>query len=64
MTEQEEVIMCHRYRYYVLCRPTISDAEYDALEAEAMKTAAPNSPIRKPGSDSWKDYPQHIRMVA
>lgn len=27
-------LMKHKYRYYVLCRPTISDFSYDRLERE------------------------------
>ena len=32
MRELAELVRQHRVRYYVLDQPTISDAEYDALE--------------------------------
>lgn len=50
-------VRLHRYRYYVLDQPTLSDAEYDALEqelraleAEHPDLADPNSPTRRVGA--------------
>jgi DNA ligase (NAD+) len=47
----------HRHRYYVLDQPTLSDAEYDALERELRdleakhpELADPNSPTRRVGA--------------
>ncbi|MBS0473828.1 MAG: NAD-dependent DNA ligase LigA [Proteobacteria bacterium] len=47
----------HRYRYYVLDQPTLSDAEYDTLERELRELEAahpdladPNSPTRRVGA--------------
>ncbi|HJU83538.1 MAG TPA: NAD-dependent DNA ligase LigA [Holophagaceae bacterium] len=47
----------HRRRYYVLDAPTVSDAEYDALERELRELEAahpgladPNSPTRRVGA--------------
>lgn len=47
----------HRYRYYVLDQPVLSDAEYDALErelrtleAEHPGLADPNSPTQRVGA--------------
>jgi DNA ligase (NAD+) len=47
----------HRHRYYVLDQPTVSDAEYDALERELRRLEAqhpdladPNSPTRRVGA--------------
>jgi DNA ligase (NAD+) len=47
----------HRHRYYVLDQPTLSDAEYDALERELRDLEAkhpdladPNSPTRRVGA--------------
>ena len=57
MKDLAEQVRQHRYRYYVLDQPTLSDAEYDALERE-LKTleeahpelADPNSPTRRVGA--------------
>jgi len=50
-------VLEHRRRYYVLDQPTISDAEYDALERELRQLEAeyplladPNSPTRRVGT--------------
>jgi len=50
-------VRVHRYRYYVLDQPAVSDAEYDALERELRDLEAahpdladPNSPTRRVGA--------------
>ena len=50
-------VRLHRYRYYVLDQPSLSDAEYDALERELrdLETAHPdladpNSPTQRVGA--------------
>jgi len=52
-----EQVRLHRHRYYVLDQPTVSDAEYDALERELRALeeahpdlADPNSPTRRVGN--------------
>ncbi len=57
MKELAEAVRLHRYRYYVLDQPTVSDAEYDALENELRDLEAahpgladPNSPTRRVGA--------------
>ncbi|MBI1753165.1 MAG: NAD-dependent DNA ligase LigA [Acidobacteria bacterium] len=52
-----EQVRMHRHRYYVLDQPTVSDAEYDALEHELRALeeahpglADPNSPTRRVGA--------------
>ena len=54
--ELREVLNRHAYLYYVLDRPQIDDAEYDALyrdlqalEAERPDLLAPDSPTRRVG---------------
>ena len=48
--ELSRVVEEHRFRYYVLDQPTVSDAEFDALlrELEALEEAHP--PLRTPDS--------------
>jgi DNA ligase (NAD+) len=57
MKELAEMVRQHRYRYYVLDQPTLSDGEYDALEQELKALEAahpdladPNSPTRRVGA--------------
>ena len=53
----------HRYRYYVLDQPSLSDAEYDALErelrtleAEHPELADPNSPTQRVGAPPVESF--------
>lgn len=55
----------HRYLYYVLAAPEISDADYDALERELGELearfpglATPDSPIRRVGFPVAGDFPE------
>jgi DNA ligase (NAD+) len=55
----------HRYRYYVLDQPTLSDAEYDALERELRDLEAkhpdladPNSPTQRVGAPPVDSFPK------
>lgn len=55
-------VMTHRYRYYVLAKPTISDQEYDALEREAVERLPAGHPVHQCGSDRAQDYePEVVR---
>ncbi len=57
MRDLAEQVRQHRYRYYVLDQPTLSDGEYDTLEQELKVLEAahpdladPNSPTRRVGA--------------
>jgi len=52
----EREIMIHRYCYYVLDAPLISDAEYDILEREARATLPDTSPVQGIGSSLASSY--------
>lgn len=58
---KEIVIEClkHRYRYYVLNKPIITDYEYDLLEKKAILEDDQNY-LNKPGSDLISSYPFFI----
>jgi DNA ligase (NAD+) len=63
MKELAEAVRLHRYRYYVLDQPTVSDAEYDALEKELRDLEAahpdladPNSPTRRVGAPPVESF--------
>ena len=42
--------LVHRYLYYVLFKPVISDQQYDQLESQAVKVAPPEHQINFCGS--------------
>ncbi|MBM3323233.1 NAD-dependent DNA ligase LigA, partial [candidate division WOR-3 bacterium] len=53
----------HNYRYYVLARPSISDAEFDRmmarlveLELEFPELASPDSPTRRVGGEPLAEF--------
>jgi NAD-dependent DNA ligase len=55
-----EEILFHRYCYYVLGMPQISDREYDALERELRKWDTEEQfehILESVGSDRRADYP-------
>jgi DNA ligase (NAD+) len=61
--ELAEQVEDHRWRYYVLDRPTVSDAEFDtlmreleALEAEHPDLRTPDSPTQKVGGGVSTDF--------
>lgn len=49
-------VMAHRYLYYVLAAPVISDREYDILEAIALRELPDDSPARMLGSSIAEHY--------
>ncbi len=62
----------HAYRYYVLARPTVTDAVYDQLflelielENEYPELVTPDSPTQRVGSDLDSDFVKttHLRPV-
>lgn len=60
--------LIQRFWYYVLVKPQVSDAEYDAIEAcvrsieNNLEIGVDNkySPCIMPGSNRWQDYPRSI----
>lgn len=74
-TTQEEYdellneLLIHRYRYYVLANPVISDYNYDMMERklfdmeESGISPADNSPSQTIGSTRPSSYPKHIQEM-
>ncbi len=60
----EMEVMVHRYLYYVLGRPVISDADYDLLERRARTCLVETSPVHGVGSDLESSYHQGIKTLA
>lgn len=55
-----DLLLYHRYRYYVLGRPELSDVQYDDLERRVLNLY-PNHPVAStPGSSNPSDYPAYI----
>lgn len=54
-----DLLLYHRYRYYVLGRPELSDTQYDELEQRVLKQY-PGHPVASvPGSSIACDYPSY-----
>lgn len=56
MVPLEELLMAHRYLYYVLGDTVISDYEYDKLEREAREYLPSDHPIQGVGSSLPSSY--------
>ena len=59
-----DLAMAHRYLYYVLCEPVISDWKYDFLEKDALSTCSEDHPLRKTGSSLRSSYSAEIIHLA
>jgi len=60
----EELTLAHRYLYYVLLTPVLSDKSYDRVEEIALETASKDSPIRDPGSSLASSYSNETVALA
>ncbi len=60
----EDLVMAHRYLYYVKSSPTISDYEFDQLEKQARDTLPESSPVHEFGSDWEGSYTPFQKSVA
>ena len=56
----EREVMVHRYLYYVLAEPVISDMEYDLLDRKAVAACPPESPVHQVGSSLPNSYSKEI----
>lgn len=54
MKELADQVRRHRHRYYVLDQPTVSDAEYDALERELRELEAAHPDLADPNSPTLR----------
>ncbi|HEX9009830.1 MAG TPA: hypothetical protein VF804_05645, partial [Holophagaceae bacterium] len=54
MRELAEQVRMHRYRYYVLDAPVLSDAQYDALERELRDLEAAHPDLADPNSPTLR----------
>jgi hypothetical protein len=56
----EDVILRHRYLYYVEDAPVLSDKEYDELEAQVKATWSIGVASHTVGSSDPANYPPYI----
>ncbi|HJW44839.1 MAG TPA: NAD-dependent DNA ligase LigA [Geothrix sp.] len=70
MKDLADTLRMHRYRYYVLDQPVVSDAEYDALERELRELEAahpdladPNSPTLRVGAPPVEAFEKRRHAV-
>ena len=52
----EDIVMGHRYLYYILGSPVISDYEYDQLDTHARKVLPTTSHVHEIGSSLSSSY--------
>lgn len=60
----ENRILIHRYLYYVVADPRLTDGEYDVMEREAMAKLPPTSPVHLVGSSNRESYSPEIIELA
>lgn len=62
--DYEFLVLVHRYLYYVLSEPVISDYEYDAIEKEARKHLPIDNVVHQVGSSLPSSYPKDVIVYA
>lgn len=60
----ERLVLAHRYLYYVLDDPLISDFEYDKLERIARELCEGSSPVHGVGSCLKTSYSPEVIKYA
>lgn len=60
----KELMLAHRYLYYVECMPVISDFEYDELEKTVRALLPLDEEVQGPGSDLRSSYSPLVRLKA
>jgi NAD-dependent DNA ligase len=60
----EQLILSHRYLYYVKTKPVISDIIYDKLEAAGCDLLADSSKVFDVGSDLEEDYTDEVKCLS
>lgn len=60
----EDLVMAHRYLYYVKANPVLSDYEYDQLESFAMFQLKNSASIQATGSDFEGSYTKEQKLLA
>lgn len=53
-------VLAHRYLYYVLSQPVITDYDYDMLERRARQELPTEETLFTVGSSRPEDYPEEV----
>lgn len=56
----EDIFLRHRFLYYVLHRPTMSDHEFDLMHTYFLSLYPQSAILNSVGSDNAADYPVHV----
>ena len=64
MDDLEKQVLAHRYLYYVLAEPILSDFTYDDLERKARESLPESSPVHSVGSSLSSSYSEEIKRYA
>jgi len=64
MNPLEIQLLAHRYLYYVLQRPVLTDYVYDMLERKIRKRLPETSVVWEVGSERPEDYNEEVRAYA
>lgn len=59
-----DLCLAHRYLYWCVKQPIISNEAYDTLKKEELEFGNAESVLLQPASDKNTDYPPHIRSLA
>lgn len=62
--QYEHEVLVHRFLYYVMAEPVISDFEYDVIEREARAVLPPESVVHKVGSSLPTSYSAEVQRDA
>lgn len=60
----EHDVLVHRYLYYVMSDPVVSDYIYDQIERDARLVCPESSPVHGVGSSLESDYSQEVKEDA
>lgn len=55
----EDLVMAHRYMYYVLAETVLPDHQYDILERQGRLLLPDTSPVQRVGSDLSSSYTEY-----
>ncbi len=59
-----DLLLAHRYLYWVAKNPVVTDSFYDEMKKEEMEFGGGADVLSLPASDRVVDYPAHIRSLA
>ena len=64
MSNEEKLVLAHRYLYYVLAQPVLPDAEYDKIERRAREILPEDNIVHRVGSSLPSSYSEEVKQYA